>query len=168
MRKHLDWKRIWQALLVVAATVVLVMLAKHYEFRDIQISHVEEILIPGVEGEYEFLLLADLHLALKTREDAGAYGDADERINYFSNARRTPSSEHLPQWIRYANQKAFDAVLMDGDMIDYYTDENAAYLYEQVSGLKMPYLFTMGNHELFSPWNEPVPEDSVIYELFQD
>ena len=191
---HIDRKRIGQVLLLVVATVVLVVLASHYgvadrnkendfsekendfneivleskEFPDIQISHEEEVVIPGIEGEYEFLILADLHLALNTRGDAGVYGDAEERINYFSNAKGTPSAEHLPQWVDYANQRGVDAVLMDGDIIDYYSDEIAAYLCENVSELEVPYLFTLGNHELFSPWSEAIPEDSMIYDLFQN
>lgn len=169
MHKHRNWKRIAQALLVIFAAIVLTGLAKHYEFPDIQISHEEEIVIPGIEGEYEFLVLADLHLAIKTREDAGAYGaSADERIAYFSNAKGTPSSKHLPQWVSYANQKEFDGVLMLGDMIDYYTDVIDEYLCEEVEKLEVPYVFTMGNHELFSPWNEPVSEKAGIYSLFED
>ena len=178
-------KRLGQAGLVILATLVLIVLAKHYERRyeeqynfneiiissgilpDITISHEEELVIPGLEGEYEFLVLADMHLVIKTREDAGAYGvSADERINYFSNSKGVPSSEHLPQWVAYANEEKFDAVLMVGDMIDYYTEETVNYLYEEIAKLEVPYVFTMGNHELFSPWYESVPAESKIYELF--
>ena len=180
-------KRLGQAGLVILATLVLIVLAKHYERRyeeqynfneiiissgilpDITISHEEELVIPGLEGEYEFLVLADMHLVIKTREDAGAYGvSADERINYFSNSKGVPSSEHLPQWVAYANEEKFDAVLMVGDMIDYYTDETAEYLYDEIEKLEVPYLFTIGNHEFFSPWAEPIEEDAVIYKLFKE
>lgn len=168
MKHHTDKKRWIQAGFILVAVIALAVLAKHYEYPDIQVSHVEELVIPGVEGEYEFLFLTDLHLAIKTREDAGPYGDAQERINAFSNAKGTVSAKQLPQWISYANKQQFDAVLMGGDMIDYYSDENAAYLAGHLKQLKMPYLFTLGNHELFSPWEEEIPQDSVIYELFQD
>jgi len=107
-------------------------------------------------------------LAIKTREDVGPYGSADARIGGFSNAKGTVSSKQLPQWISYANKMEFDAVLMGGDMIDYYSDTNAEYLYQHIGQLKMPYLFTLGNHELFSPWNEHIPEESGLYELFRE
>ena len=152
--------------MVLGATLVLGFLAKHYEFPDIQINHVEEVTIPGVEGEYEFLFLTDLHLAVKTREDLGPLGDADTRIAGFTNLQGTISAKQLPQWISYANQEQVDAVLMGGDMIDYYSDANAAYLKEQMDRLTMPYLFTLGNHDLFSPWEEAVPAESALYELF--
>lgn len=168
MKHHIDKKNWIQAGCLLCAVIVLGVLAKRYEYPDIQVSHVEEIVIPGIEGEYEFLFLTDLHLAIKTREDAGPYGSAQERIDAFSNAKGTVSAKQLPQWISYANKQQFDAVLLGGDMIDYYSDENAAYLAGYLNQLKMPYLFTLGNHELFSPWEEAISQDSVIYELFQD
>ena len=188
MKIHVDRKRVLQSMLLVLATATLFILARHYsrgndigsnnkfdfneitinmgEFPDIRISHEEEITIPGMEEEYEFLLLADLHLVINESEDAGVYGNANERIAFFSNPQGTPSAEHLPQWVAYANQQQFDAVLMDGDIIDYYTDETAEYLWENMQAFEMPYVFTLGNHELFSPWSEPIPEDSRLYDLF--
>lgn len=168
MKNHIEKKKWIQLSMLLCATFMLTFLAHHYEYPDIQVNYVEEITIPGVEGEYEFLFLTDLHLAIKTREDVGPYGDADERIRAFANAKGTVSAEQLPQWISYANKNEFDAVLMGGDMIDYYSDENAAYLWEQIAGLEMPYLFTLGNHELFSPWEEQVPEESEIFDLFKN
>lgn len=151
--KHSISKSRWlQVCVMVFAMIGLTMLAKKYEYPDIQVNYVEEIIIPDMEGEYEFLYLTDLHLALPTREDAGVYGDAMERIKAFSNERGTVSAKQLPQWVAYANEHQFDAVLMGGDMIDYYTDENAFYLAEQIKKLEMPCLFTLGNHEWFSPW----------------
>lgn len=168
MRKHINVCRVLQAALVVLGVMALSFLAKHYEYPDIQISHVEEVIIPGLENEYEFLFLADMHLAIKTRDDIGPLGDADARMAGFANMKGTQSAKHLPQWVDYANQKAFDAVLMGGDMNDYYSDVIAEYLYEHISRFEMPYLYTLGNHELYSPWDENVPDESVIYDLFVD
>lgn len=168
MKNHGNRKKWMQVMLVFFATAALTVLAKHYEYPDIQVNYVEEIIIPGVEREYEFLFLTDLHLAIKTREDVGPYGNADDRIAGFSNVKGRVSAEQLPQWISYANRNGFDAVLMCGDMMDYYSETNEAYLKEQVSGLNMPCLFTLGNHELFSPWGEAISEEAGIYELFQE
>ena len=168
MKNHIGIRKWIQAVLVIGVLLVLGVFAKHYEYPDIQVNYIEEVTIPGVKGTYEFLFLTDLHLAIKTREEVGPYGDADVRIAAFSNAKGTTSAKQFPQWISYANKKQFDAVLMGGDMIDYYSDENAAYLQRHVSQLKVPYLFTLGNHELFLPWEDPLAEDSVIYELFKN
>ena len=168
MKNHSGINKWIQVVLLTGALVVLSFLAKHYEYPDIQVNYEEEVVIPGLQGEYEFLFLTDLHLAIKTREEVGPYGDADTRIAAFSNAKGTVSAKQLPQWISYANKKQFDAVLMGGDMIDYYSEINAEYLWNQVSQLKVPYLFTLGNHELFLPWEEPLAEDSVIYSLFKN
>ena len=168
MKNHIDKSRLLQVALVIGATMALSFLAKHYEYPDIQVNYQEEIVIPGLEREYEFLFLTDLHAAIKTREEVGPYGSADERIAGFSNAKGTVSAEQLPQWIAYANAEQFDAVLMGGDMIDYYSEANEAYLQEQIDALEMPYLFTLGNHELFLPWEEPIQEDALIYDWFRE
>jgi len=168
MKNHIDKSRWLQAVLVVGAMLMLSFLAKHYEYPDIQVNYVEEIVVPGVEREYEFLFLTDLHVAIKTREEVGPYGSADERIAAFANAKGTISAKQLPQWIFYANDKKFDAVLMGGDMIDYYSEANEAYFAEQIAGLEVPYLFTLGNHELFLPWEDVIVEDADIYGWFAD
>lgn len=154
--------------MVLTAGLMLAVLAKHYEYPDIQINYIEEIIIPGVEEEYEFLFLTDLHLAIKTRNEVGPYGSADERIRAFSNVRGTVSSKQLPQWISYANKEQLDAVLMGGDILDYYSAENAVYLKSQLDELNMPFLFTLGNHELFLPWEETISQDSAIYGCFKE
>ena len=168
MKHHRNTKTWLRIMLVLCGTLALSFCAKHYEYPDIQVNYVEEIEIFGLKGEYEFLFLTDLHLAIKTKEEVGPYGNADERIKAFSNAKGTVSAKQLPQWIAYANRNQVDAVLMGGDMIDYYSKENAEYVYNQIEKLQMPYVFTLGNHELFLPWEEPIEEDSVIYELFAD
>lgn len=150
------------------AVLALTACEQKKEFSDIQVNHVEEIVIPGMKEEYEFLFLTDLHLAIKTKQEIGPLGDADARIAFFANEKGTVSAEQLPQWVEYANQERVDAVLMGGDMIDYYSDEIADYLYQHISQLEMPYLFTLGNHELYSPWEETIAQDSVLYDLFQN
>lgn len=168
MRNHSNKRRWIPYLLVLCGLIVLGVLIKYDEYPDIRVSYEEELIIPGVSREYEFLFLTDLHIAIKTREEVGPYGKADDRIAAFSNAEGTVSAEQLPQWISYANKKKPDAVLMGGDILDYYSDENAKYLCEQMDKLEIPYLFTLGNHELFLPWEDQLPEDSVIFKLFQD
>lgn len=168
MKNHSNVRKWLQVFLLVGATLALGVLAKHYEYPDIQVNYVEEIVIPGVEEEYEFLFLTDLHLAIKTREEVGPYGSADQRIAAFANLRGTVSAKQLPQWIAYANDKQFDAVLMGGDMIDYYSEANEAYLQEQMESFEMPYLFTLGNHDMFLPWEDAIAEDAVIYDWFMD
>ena len=168
MKNQSNDRKWQQVLLLVVATLSLGVLAKHYEYPDIQVNYVEEIVIPGIEEEYDFLFLTDLHLAIKTREEVGPYGSADERIAAFANAKGTVSAKQLPQWIAYANDKQFDAVLMGGDMIDYYSEANEAYLQEQMEGLEMPYLFTLGNHDLFLPWEDTIAEYAFIYDWFMD
>lgn len=166
IKKHVG--RWIQIFVVAGAMAILTFLAQHYEYPDIQVNYVEEIVIPGVENEYEFLFLTDLHLAIKTREEVGPYGSADERIAAFANPKGTVSAAQLLQWISYANDKQFDAVLMGGDMVDYYSEANEAYLQEQVENLQIPYLFTLGNHDLFLPWEETIAEDADIYEWFMN
>jgi len=58
-----------------------------------------------------------------------------------------PSTECLINLIDHANRNHPDLVLMTGDIIDYYSDTNYAFMKQSFTELKAPYLFTCGNHE---------------------
>lgn len=156
------------SILIIAGIAICRQISYRRSVADIKVSNTEEIIIPGVKGEYEFLFLTDMHIAIKTRQEIGGLGDADDRMLAFVNAEGVKSSEQFSQWITYANHNKVDAVLMNGDMIDYYSDANEAYLCETIQGLEMPYLFTLGNHELYSPWEEEITADADIYGLFKE
>lgn len=74
-------KRIGAVIVTLIFFIVLAYNAYYAPLPDIKVSNTETVIIPGVEKEYTFLFLTDMHMAIKTKQDLGAsLGDADERI----------------------------------------------------------------------------------------
>lgn len=129
----------------------------------------DTLIIPGLQREYRFLYLTDMHTAVMTHTDLGKqFGDARNHMNSITNINGTAASEQFVQWIEYANEQQVDAFLMGGDMIDYYSPTNEQFLCDCVKQLKMPYVYAIGNHEEYSPWGESVPYDSPLHQLFDN
>ena len=162
-------KRIGAVIVTLIFFIVLAYNAYYAPLPDIKVSTTETVIIPGVEKEYTFLFLTDMHMAIKTKQDLGAsLGDADERMKAFVNEEGILSSTQFTEWIAYANRLKPEGVLMCGDMIDYYSQENVEFLADNLQKLKVPYLYVLGNHEMYSPWNETIAEDAEIYHLFRE
>lgn len=118
-------------------------------------KHIEEetVLIEGLKGEYTFLFLTDTHVIVRD-ETASEQEAANEEARYpdFFNEEGVSSAEQFPEWIRYANEKKVDAVLLGGDIIDTPSGANLQWLKDQLGQLDMPYLYVNGNHDWTYPW----------------
>ena len=109
------------------------------------------VTIPGLTKEYTFLQVTDLHSSAFSSEEAKAM-DANRR-NYIT-ARRNAftdgfmlSEERMPYMFGYADQIDADMLLLTGDILDFPSEQNMAMMYENITALKTPTLFTLGNHD---------------------
>lgn len=110
----------------------------------------EIITIAGVEKEYKFLFLADNHILLYETENIEAWNwSTQTRIDTFSNSIGVTSAEAFPAWIELANLMGVDGVLFGGDVLDYMTEKNVNYCKSEIDKLKIPYIYTMGNHDSY-------------------
>lgn len=107
--------------------------------------------IPGLTKEYTFLQVTDLHSSAFSTQEAKAM-DANRR-NYIT-ARRGAftdgfmlAEERMPYMFGYADQIGADMLLLTGDIIDFPSELNMSMMYETISALKTPTLFTLGNHD---------------------
>lgn len=113
----------------------------------------EEIIIEGIEGEYEFLFLTDTHVIVMSQEDTiQVEENARPRFDLFKNEEDVSSEDQFEEWISYANEEEMDGVLLGGDIIDYPSKANVTFLDSQLGRLNMPYLYTLGNHDWTYPW----------------
>ena len=158
-------KRIGAVIVTLIFFIVLAYNAYYAPLPDIKVSNTETVIIPGVEKEYTFLFLTDMHMAIKTKQDLGAsLGDADERMKAFVNEEGILSSTQFTEWIAYANRLKPEGVLMCGDMIDYYSQENVEFLADNLQKLKVPYLYVLGNHEMYTlDWKMRDPRAYLNY-----
>ncbi len=124
----------------------------------------EEIVLPGLTKEYDFLFLTDTHVVAESDTDTAQEKEsARERAPQFVNEEGTSSKEQFPVWIDHANKTKYDAVLFGGDIIDSPTAGNIDLLGKQTERLKMPYLYTPGNHDWTQPWEYMTATAEVEY-----
>lgn len=113
----------------------------------------EEIVIEGLNGEYEFLYLTDTHMIVQDEADSQQVKEnAQARYEEFRNREGVPSAEQFGNWMAYANEEALDGVLLGGDIIDYPSEANIQHLKQNLDTLQMPYVYTLGNHDWTYPW----------------
>ncbi len=112
-----------------------------------------QIRIPGTEDSYEFLYLTDTHMIVPDDNESQEIFDYEkQRLPVFAVEDVPPSAEQFPQWIHYANEQAFDGLLLGGDIIDSPSASNLEYLNTSLDDLKIPYIYNIGNHDWTYPW----------------
>ena len=118
----------------------------------------ETVYLKGLEKgqEYELLFITDSHAVVRDGH-AASHGDgeaapgnsitvtgeavsayAEERYPQFCNGEGVDSRTQFEAYIRYANERKVDGVLLGGDIIDSPSEANLAWLAEQLGQLKMP------------------------------
>jgi len=117
----------------------------------------------GLSKEYRLIQFSDVHLATYRPSDSreaietAIRQETVWRTNRLHFARKfgeaydperlPPTPECLNLLIDHANRSHPDLVVLTGDMVDYYSESNFAFLKQSLGMLEVPYLFSCGNHE---------------------
>lgn len=123
-----------------------------------------KIHIPQLEQDYEIWFLADSHIIVEDgSEDEQTVAYAAERKPVFANETGYPSDVIFSQFIDKANEEKPDLVLFGGDIIDFPSEANVAYLKSELQRLTVPYVMTYGNHDWTFPWEYMTETGSAKY-----
>jgi len=129
----------------------------------------KKITVPGITREYRILHVTDSHVVLWDERDehkvikSGAHKGkrlcadfGSVRYPHFSRNGVT-SAEHFAYLCDQlaASPDFCDAVVFTGDILDFYTEAAFDFVCQSIAKLPMPYIFTLGNHDLiFSDMEE--------------
>lgn len=130
----------------------------------------------GVSRAYELLQFSDVHVATFQASDSEEAKEKavrqealwrKQRVDFarkfgetYDSERLLSSTECLERLIDHANDRRPDAVLLTGDLIDYPSEANQAFLERSLRRIASPYLFSCGNHDSDSPlFPEPRKRD---------
>ena len=120
--------------------------------------------IPEVGREYEIWFLADSHIIISDETDTEEVRTyAAQRSQLFTNEKGIMTSWILTEFIELANEQRPDMVLFGGDILDFPSEANVAFLKEELSKLTVPYVYVMGNHDWTFPWEYMTPEGKAQY-----
>ena len=127
-----------------------------------------DINIPGLEREYTFLWLSDLHIITDNNEIAAE--DAETvagRRESFKNAVGMYSDEFWSQLSEALDAWGADALFFGGDMIDHAANANIACLKEGLDKLETPYLYVRADHD-YAPYYCAVQDEAAVAGLHSE
>ena len=127
------------------------------------------VVIPEVNREYNIWFFSDSHIIIpdeNASEQVQAY--TAERQPVFTNEMGVDSSQIFTDFIELANSQKPDMVLFGGDILDFPSEANVAFLREELSKLTIPYIYVMGNHDWTFPWEYMTPEGTAQYRPLYD
>jgi hypothetical protein len=106
--------------------------------------------IPGVRPR-RFLHISDAHIAYAYPDDPPEViaNSAHDTARWGTEGRT--SNENFEDFLALARETKPDALVISGDLYDYYQPSSARYLLEKLGGLPVEYLFVYGNHEPAAP-----------------
>lgn len=105
------------------------------------------VAIHGLERPYTFLHISDTHITHAYDNDSDAEkAMAEKQANVWNQCDIFPV-DAFANMLAYADETKPDAILMAGDIVDYYTESNVRYLGEILSACKTECLYVPGNHE---------------------
>ena len=105
------------------------------------------VMIPGLERPYTFLHISDTHITHAYENDSDAGKALAEKQAHAWNQAGIFPVDAFANVLEYADETKPDAILMAGDVVDYYTESNVRYLGEMLSACKTECLYVPGNHE---------------------
>ena len=111
--------------------------------------HIEQIhlTIPSLTKEYRFLHFSDTHIAYAYPEDTEeAKALAEKQSNNWSAFGNT-AVENFELLMKEAVCRQPDALLMAGDIADYFSESNLRYLQDRLGQAGIKPVYASGNHE---------------------
>ena len=109
------------------------------------------VTIPGLSRDYTLLQVTDLHSSAYTTAEAKAMNA--QRRSYIAGRRNAFTDgfmfaeERMPYMFGYANEINADLLMLTGDIIDFPSELNISLMAQNISALRTPALFSLGNHD---------------------
>lgn len=122
----------------------------------------KEIIIPGVQGEYEFVVVNDQHIIQLSDEYTDEKSEeVEQRYNSFRNVNRTLSSDAWMEIVKKINEIQPDGVILDGDMVDFFSESNLACLKDGLDQIQVPTMYVRADHDLALWYNDTFTPEYV-------
>lgn len=140
------------------------------EEKELLVWEEKELAIPELEQDYEIWFMTDSHITLCDESESAEVAEyAAQRTPGFANEMGVSSEQIFSQFIDEANEQSPDMILFGGDILDFPSDANMAFLKAELDRLEVPYVLTLGNHDWTFPWEYMTEEGSAKYRpVFDD
>ena len=121
-----------------------------------------ELTIPEADREYRFVIINDLHIIKDSEE---ILPDKRENVlsrmdGLFIDGSGNRSAEVWPSLCEAVNGLDPDAVIIAGDLVDFYSRANMSALKEGLGKLSAPYMYLRADHDV-GGWNTGLNKETI-------
>lgn len=126
--------------------------------RDISVD-MKKLQIPGLEKTYRFAFVNDVHIvsAQDMENPANDTETLRQRYEQFTMDDRS-STDTWNLIYSQLDQMDCDAVLFNGDMLDFYSESNFSILKDGLNSIQTPYFYLRADHDVMPFWCEELDE----------
>lgn len=122
----------------------------------------KDIVIPGLSRDYHFAVINDSHIMCEEDllDNANDTDMLSKRYADFT-IRKASSYETWEKLYPKLDSLQADAILFNGDMLDYYSDSNFMHLKSGLDTLTTPYIYLRADHDIMPYWCKETDEKAI-------
>ena len=122
----------------------------------------KEIEIPGLQKEYTIAVVNDQHIIVEDGDYAKEKEEeVDSRYGLFCNEEGVHSSDAWQGIVEEVNDLQPDGVVLDGDMIDFFSQANLDCLMEGLKEIEAPAMYLRADHDLASWYSDTLTSKEI-------
>lgn len=122
----------------------------------------KEIEIPGLQKEYTIAVVNDQHIIVEDGDYAKEKEEeVDSRYGLFCNEEGVHSSDAWQGIVEDVNNLQPDGVVLDGDMIDFFSQANLDCLMEGLKEIEAPAMYLRADHDLASWYSDNLTSKEI-------
>ena len=122
----------------------------------------KEIEIPGLQKEYTIAVVNDQHIIVEDGDYAKEKEEeVDSRYGLFCNEEGVHSSDAWQGIVEEVNDLQPDGVVLDGDMIDFFSQANLDCLMEGLKEIEAPAMYLRADHDLASWYSDNLTSKEI-------
>lgn len=122
----------------------------------------KEIEIPGLQKEYTIAVVNDQHIIVEDGDYAKEKEEeVDSRYGLFCNEEGVHSSDAWQGIVEDVNNLQPDGVVLDGDMIDFFSQANLDCLMGGLKEIEAPAMYLRADHDLASWYSDNLTSKEI-------
>lgn len=123
----------------------------------------QTVVIPGLQREYHFVFINDLHIIIPNDEvGSDAWDTVVERYeDGFMDDNGVKAYILWDKLVQAVNSLDIDGVLLGADMLDYFSQANFACLAEGCEQFQVPFLYIRADHDYANGYTPDITQDVI-------
>ena len=122
----------------------------------------KEINIQDLKKEYKLIVVNDQHIIVPDGDYISEKSEEiEQRVTMFSNSDGKTSQETWPEMVDAINAENPDGVILNGDMIDFFSEANLNCLMTDLKRIKAPVMYNRADHDLGIWYSDTYTDEDV-------